>query len=209
MNLQLFAEEENKQETGTKAENKTEDATVELTPEVLEKIDKISNERSQRASNAALKSYFQQQGLSEDQAKEAIDKYKAEKAKEVPEDMQKLIDAAKSDADKQMTKAKRLIAVAELKSKPDINHKLAERLIDWDEVDVDDDGKVQGIEQALKKIETEFPEIRKVNDQPGANPPKDSKTQKDRLIEQYNDAEKRKDWVKAFSLERQIKELKK
>jgi len=212
IDLQLLADGGENSATepkGNQAENKTEAVAVELTPEVLDKIDKIANERSSRAANAALKSYFQQQGLSEEQAAEAIGKYKAEKAKEVPEETQKLINQAKSDAEKQLTKAKRLIAVAELKSKPDINYKLAERLIDWDSVTVDDDGNVKGIDEALKKLETEFPEVKRVNNQPGANPPKDTKTQKDRLIEQYNEAEKRKDWVAVFAIERQIKELKK
>lgn len=45
-----------------------------------EDLDKIVTERTSRAEKAALKSFFQQKGLSEDEANSAIDDYKKSKA---------------------------------------------------------------------------------------------------------------------------------
>lgn len=50
-----------------------------------EQLDEIATSRADRASKAALKSYFQQQGLSEQEAAAAIEQYKRDKASRQPD----------------------------------------------------------------------------------------------------------------------------
>lgn len=50
-----------------------------------EQLDEIASSRADRASKAALKSYFQQQGLSEQEAAAAIEQYKKDKAARQPD----------------------------------------------------------------------------------------------------------------------------
>ena len=49
-----------------------------------EQLDEIATSRADRATKAALKSYFQQQGLSEQEATAAIEQYKKDKAARQP-----------------------------------------------------------------------------------------------------------------------------
>lgn len=49
-----------------------------------EQLDEIATSRADRATKAALKSYFQQQGLSEQEAAAAIEQYKKDKASRQP-----------------------------------------------------------------------------------------------------------------------------
>lgn len=50
-----------------------------------EQLDEIATSRADRAGKAALKSYFQQQGLSEEEAAAAIEQYKKDKASRAPD----------------------------------------------------------------------------------------------------------------------------
>ena len=50
-----------------------------------EQLDEIATSRADRASKAALKSYFQQQGLSEQEAAAALEQYKKDKAARQPD----------------------------------------------------------------------------------------------------------------------------
>lgn len=50
-----------------------------------EQLDEIATSRADRATKAALKSYFQQQGLSEQEAAAAIEQYKKDKAARQPD----------------------------------------------------------------------------------------------------------------------------
>lgn len=49
---------------------------------------------------------------------------------------------------------------AELKALSGYNTKLLDRLLDRSKLTVDDNGKVVGLEEAVKQIETEFPEVK-------------------------------------------------
>lgn len=64
-------------------------------------VDKIVNERTDRAAKAALRSFYQQKGLSEEEAAQAIDSYLAEKKKNSPEsvnaELKSQLDAANAD----------------------------------------------------------------------------------------------------------------
>lgn len=50
----------------------------------FEQAEEIANARAQRAEQAALKSYFQQQGMTEDEVKAALADYRANKEKQKP-----------------------------------------------------------------------------------------------------------------------------
>lgn len=50
----------------------------------FEQAEEIANARAQRAEQAALKSYFQQQGMTEDEVKAALADYKTNKEKQKP-----------------------------------------------------------------------------------------------------------------------------
>lgn len=62
--------------------------------------EEIANARAERAERSALKSYFQQQGMSEEQVNQAIADYKAQQKKNQPniEQMQQERDAALREA---------------------------------------------------------------------------------------------------------------
>lgn len=62
--------------------------------------EEIANARAERAERSALKSYFQQQGMSEEQVTQAITDYKAQQKKNQPniEQMQQERDAALKEA---------------------------------------------------------------------------------------------------------------
>lgn len=50
----------------------------------FEQAEEIASARAQRAESAALKSFFQQQGMNEEEAKQAMNDYKANKEKQKP-----------------------------------------------------------------------------------------------------------------------------
>ena len=75
MNLHLFDEGDN----GNGGQNNAGGTFT------YEQLDEIATSRADRASKAALKSYFQQQGLSEQEAAAAIEQYKKDKAARQPD----------------------------------------------------------------------------------------------------------------------------
>lgn len=86
-------------------------------------------------------------------------------------------------------KAKELLFQAELKKlENQYNLKLVNKLIDKSKITVDDDGNISGLQEALKELEKEFPEIVKNNQSNGgANPVLDSK-KTDKLEELFKKA---------------------
>lgn len=73
----------------------------------------------------------------------------------------------------QLEKVKELLFQAELqKYERQYNMKLVNKLLDKSKIQIDDDGKVTGLQEALKELEKEFPEIIKNQYQhAGVNPP--------------------------------------
>lgn len=85
MNLHLFDEGDNgngSQGNNAGSGNGGQHNTGTFT---YEQLDEIATSRADRASKAALKSYFQQQGLSEQEAAAAIEQYKKDKAARQPD----------------------------------------------------------------------------------------------------------------------------
>ena len=75
-----MAETDNTQEQGTQAQQQVQ------TPEIdYGKIEAMINKGTQQKENAILKSFFEQQGMTEDEVKTAITTYKAEQGKKAEE----------------------------------------------------------------------------------------------------------------------------
>lgn len=85
-------------------------------------------------------------------------------------------------------KANKRLIQAELKAQPDVDVKLAERLMDWTKIKVDENGQVVGMKEALEALVVEFPQVKVKTgtggSAGGANPPPNTKTQVDTLKEQ-------------------------
>ena len=65
----------------------------------FEQAEEIANARAQRAEQAALKSYFQQQGMTEDEVRAALEEYKTKKEKQKPN-----VSAIEQERDEALTK---------------------------------------------------------------------------------------------------------
>lgn len=162
--------------TGAAAPNDTP-AAVTFTAEQMAEANRIAEERARRASGAALKSYFQQQGMSEDDAKAALDAYKAQKAAEkTPE---QLAQEAQQTANTRIEAAKRALvrasaqaAAVQLGVRPErVDYAL--KLANLSGVEVGEDMAVDGdaVAAALKKVLDDLPELAgAVTSTPAANP---------------------------------------
>lgn len=161
-----------------KEDTKPAPSAVTFTPEQMAEANRIAEERAQRASGAALKAYFQQQGMTEDEAKAALDAYKAQKAAEkTPE---QVAQEARQTADTRVSAAKQAVlrlsaqaAASALGIKPE-RVAYALKLADLSGVKVEDDMAVdqQAVTDALKKVLDDLPELAgTVVPTPAANPP--------------------------------------
>lgn len=157
LNLQFFAdggEDEGaaKQEAAEKPDNKEPSGTnpSPMTPEALAKAftDALSV-RQTRAERSVAKSFAEQYGLSESEVTGLLEKAQAEKARQLPPEVQKQID----DANR---KAQGLLIAAEVKSAGAemglIDPDAALMMIDRTRVKVDADGKVTGVKEALEAL---------------------------------------------------------
>lgn len=164
------------EQAGAAAPNDTP-AAVTFTAEQMAEANRIAEERARRASGAALKSYFQQQGMSEDDAKAALDAYKAQKAAEkTPE---QLAQEAQQTANTRIEAAKRALvrasaqaAAVQLGVRPErVDYAL--KLANLSGVEVGEDMAVDGdaVAAALKKVLDDLPELAgAVTSTPAANP---------------------------------------
>lgn len=120
--------------------------------------------------------------------------------KDIERKQQKIID-----------KANERLLQAEIKNLEGYDAKLVDRLIDKSKVKITDDGEVEGLEDLVKELEEEFPQVKSTvaTKNSGANPSKgaDGLTEKQRLIEQHDAAEERGDFVAKMALMEKIKKL--
>ena len=80
-----MADADNTQETQTQ-ETQTQETQQATTPDIdYGKIEAMINKGTQQKENAILKSFFEQQGMTEDEIKTAISSYKAEQGKKAEE----------------------------------------------------------------------------------------------------------------------------
>lgn len=115
------------------------------------------------------------------------------KEDEVIEDWDTLITTYQTNLQKaqqeQLEKVKELLFQAELKKlENQYNLKLVNKLLDKSKIQINDDGNITGLQEALKELEKDFPEvIKNNNNNGGANPVlNDNKT--DKLEEMFKKA---------------------
>jgi len=72
-------------------------------------------------------------------------------------------------------KANARLIKAEIKSLDGYDSKLVERLLDKSKIEIDDDGTVTGLTEAVEALAVEFPLIKVSKTQRGANPPLEGK----------------------------------
>jgi hypothetical protein len=143
----------------------TPPASVTFTADQLTEIDRITTERTTRASQAALKSYFQQQGMTEEQAATAITAYKTEQSKKMTPEAQAAIEAANTKASEALSQANTILIKADATVQAAALQIRADRLetvmsmADFKAVKVTD-GKVDAaaVKTALEAVLTRFPE---------------------------------------------------
>lgn len=83
----------------------------------FEQAEEIANARAHRAEQAALKSYFQQQGMTEDEVKAALVEYKANKEKQKPN--LSAVEQERDDALKELEQVKNSNLLRDKGVKPD------------------------------------------------------------------------------------------
>lgn len=168
LNIQLFAE--GGSEGGTDGDNKPGgDGSKTYTQE---EVNKFVTEREQRAAKAALKDFYQKQGLTPEEASQAINAFLDEKKKNSPE-------AQNSELKQQLSQAQTALARERLKNAAE---KAARKLgaddaaIDYvvklaDLSDVVTDGKISDdkLSEALKKVLDDVPAFKKKADGKGVD----------------------------------------
>lgn len=86
MNLQMFAEEAGGGGSGTGTQTQTQPEQTQSGPQIdYARIQQMLNGTLEAKENTALRSYFEKQGLSQQEAEQAIAAFKAEKAKNTPD----------------------------------------------------------------------------------------------------------------------------
>lgn len=168
LNIQLFAE--GGSEGGTDGDNKPGgDGSKTYTQE---EVNKFVTEREQRAAKAALKDFYQKQGLTPEEASQAINAFLDEKKKNSPE-------AQNSELKQQLSQAQTALAQERLKNAAE---KAARKLgaddaaIDYvvklaDLSDVVTDGKISDdkLSEALKKVLDDVPAFKKKTGEKGVS----------------------------------------
>ena len=192
MNLQLFAEsgtgnsgaENNGNGTNPNAEgNGGTDGAASGSKQTYtqEDLDKIVTERTGRAEKAALKSFFQQQGLTEEEANSAIAEYKktkAEKAEASKNDAKAQADradAAEKAAQEAIAKANAALIKANAQiqaSNLGVKSNKLEyvvKMADLSKITIDDDGNPDdaAIKAAVEQVLKDVPELKDTKESSG------------------------------------------
>ena len=115
---------------------------------------KALEDRTQRAEKGVLKSMAEQYGMTEAEAAAVLDKHKAEKAKALPEDAQKQIDAAKAEVQRMKIETALAKEGAALGL---VDPDAAMLLMQKDAVKVNDKGEVTGLKEALEALQKSKP----------------------------------------------------
>lgn len=153
LNLQFFAEPD----TTTTPPAATPPASM---PAALNPNDfanafvKALDDRTQRAEKGVLKSMAEQYGVSEDEAKTVLEKYKSDKAATLPE-------AAQAKIKEATDKANGLLLAAEVKtlgaSYGLVDADVALQLLDKTNIKIDDKGVVTGVKEAIEALKESKP----------------------------------------------------
>lgn len=128
---------------------------TQMTPEALaEAFAKALNTRTDRAERSVARSFAEQYGMQESEVTALLEKAKAEKAKAIPTDVQKQIDAANKRANDIAIAAEVKTLCAEMGF---IDADVAFQLMEKANVKVDEAGKVTGVKEALEALKTAKP----------------------------------------------------
>lgn len=128
---------------------------TQMTPEALaEAFAKALNTRTDRAERSVARSFAEQYGMQESEVTALLEKAKAEKAKAIPADVQKQIDAANKRANDIAIAAEVKTLCAEMGF---IDADVAFQLMEKANVKVDEAGKVTGVKEALEALKTAKP----------------------------------------------------
>jgi len=163
MSLQQNTENQNLNDTNTNTNtNNTE-------PRVFTE-DYVKALRSEAAENRVKAKNFEKKlktvlGINEDEAIENWDT---------------VITSYQTNLQEQLGKVKELLFQAELKKyEGQYNMKLVNKLLDKSKIQIDDNGNITGLQETLKELEKDFPEvIKNNNNNGGANPILDNQKQK-------------------------------
>lgn len=117
-------------------------------------IFKAADERTKRAESGVVKSMAEQYGISEAEAKAALDKAKAEKAAKLPPEVQKKLDEAESKIRSMQISAEVAKVGAELGL---VDADVAMTLIPEKSITIDDKGAVSGVKEALEELKKTKP----------------------------------------------------
>lgn len=127
--------------------------------EIAASIVKVVDERTQRAEAGVVKTMAAQYGITEEDAKAALEKAKAEKAHQMAPEVQKKIDDANERATNMLLKAEFKLKGSDSKvGLADADSALA--LLNAEErakIKVDDNGVVTGVEEAMKDQKARLP----------------------------------------------------
>jgi len=205
MKLQLFAEDAGAANSGTGTEagaGNGADGSGEQKQVSMAEAERIASERATRAEQSAMKSYLQQQGMTEDEIKEAIAAHKASKAAKAEADKGNLSAVQKraEEAEAKLTTAEKTanarIISAEAKgvardlgvSKESIPYVL--KLADLSKVTVDANGDPdsKALEAAINKVLTDVPALKGAESASGFKAGADGKGKADTTEEQLANA---------------------
>lgn len=122
--------------------------------ELADTLLKVIDERTKRAEKAVTRSMAEQHGVSEAELAQIVERYKAEKAKELPPEAQRQIKEATERANALMIAAEVRTIGAEMGL---IDPETALLLMDKSKTKVDPSGKVEGVKDALSALKEAKP----------------------------------------------------
>ena len=122
--------------------------------EFADALMKALDDRTTRAEKGVLKSMAEQYGFTEDEAKDVLEKAKAEKASQLPENVQKLLDEANAKVRRMQISAEVTKIGAELGL---LDADVALQLLPADAIKVNAKGEVTGVKDALEALKKEKP----------------------------------------------------
>lgn len=157
MNLQLFDDGAQGGDGQQGAQNGAQGGATASGGQTVEQIVAAAmaavEARQQRAGNSAIKSMAEQYGMSAEELTGLLDKAKAEKAKQLPPDVQKQLDDAKAQLDAYKINAEAAKIGAELGI---VDVDVALTLINKEKVKITDKG-VTGLKEELEALKTAKP----------------------------------------------------
>lgn len=204
MNLQKFADEGGEGQNPTPQNNnqQTPQQQVQQAQGTLFSEDYVKSLRQEAASYRVAKKDLEETviktlGLEVDSIDEKV--------------LNTFVSNLKQDKEQILNRANERLLKAEIKNLDGYDVKLVERLIDKSKVKITEDGEIEGLKELVEELEKEFPQI-KVNNSKnnsGANPATgaDGLTEKQKLIQKYEEAEKKKDFVSMTHYREQIQKL--